>query len=240
MADVLSVSRQTINTWTKRRREDLEEETRRNILDLYLHAENTQEDIADKLNIPQQTVSRKIESFTQNANFSEMSKKLNLPSLYYTRWNLTHKDKDVKYFGIFPTIFMQHLLYYHTKPFDVVYDPFAGTGTTAEVCRQMYRRYYCSDLNVLPGTEEYIKQEDITNGIPLPGELPKIDLAFLDPPYWRQAQNKYSNSPKDLGNVSLETFYKLMNGLIYNLIGQNEENSNRHCPFVLSSIRTIL
>lgn len=52
---------------------------------LFLKAENTQEDIADKLHIPQTTVSDKIRSFNENGNIAEIVKKLNLPSLYYTK-----------------------------------------------------------------------------------------------------------------------------------------------------------
>ena len=52
---------------------------------LFLKGENTQEDIADKLHIPQTTVSDKIRSFNENGNIAEIVKKLNLPSLYYTK-----------------------------------------------------------------------------------------------------------------------------------------------------------
>ena len=31
-------------------------------------------------------------------------------------------------------------------------------------------------------------------------------LVYLDPPYWKQAKNQYSDDPTDLGNMGLEDF----------------------------------
>ena len=52
LAKVLSVTEATIAVWTKSQREELAKEEERKILELYLHAENTQQDIADILNKP--------------------------------------------------------------------------------------------------------------------------------------------------------------------------------------------
>lgn len=40
---------------------------------------------------------------------------------------------------------MDNLLYLYTEPFDVVVDPFAGGGSTIDVCRKRFRRYWVSD-----------------------------------------------------------------------------------------------
>ena len=34
------------------------------------------------------------------------------------------------------------------------------------------------------------------------------DLVFLDPPYWKQAEGKYSQDETDLSNVELDDFLK--------------------------------
>jgi len=130
----------------------------------------------------------------------------------YNIWNLKSGDSD--YFGAFPKVFMRNLLRYHTKEQDLIYDPFAGSGTTIDVCLEMNRRFYCSDL--FPQREE-IRQWNIING--LPDAIPPIDLAFLDPPYWKQAQGKYSDDESDLGNMNLESYYAAMYALLENLYG---------------------
>jgi len=103
---------------------------------------------------------------------------------------------------------MENLLYYQTKPLDIIYDPFAGNGTTVDICKKWFRRYYCSDLIVKPGREKDILQHDIKSGIQ--DDLQKPNLVFLDPPYWKQAEKMYSDLDTDLGNMDLDLFNKTM------------------------------
>ena len=131
--------------------------------------------------------------------------------LYYI-WNAKKGDNN-SHFGHFPKLFMKNLLYYHTQPFDLVYDPFAGSGTTIDACREMFRQYIVSDLTPDKSRPE-IFEHDITTG--LPDNLPKPDMVFLDPPYWKQAEGKYSDSDHDLGNMPLDEFYQSM----YNLFSE--------------------
>ena len=84
-----------------------------------------------------------------------------------------------------------------------------------QMLRNMQRRCYLSDRKVYPAREKVIVKHDIADG--LPKCLPKIDLCFLDPPYWRQSMKKYSNDSEDLGNMSLIQFNKTMNILFTNL-----------------------
>ncbi len=80
----------------------------------------------------------------------------------------------------------------------------------------MFRRYYCSDMKVFAGRENVIHKHDISNGIP--EDLPKPNLVFLDPPYWKQATGKYSDSPNDLGNMDLGKFYEVFNNFLKELM----------------------
>lgn len=129
----------------------------------------------------------------------------------YNIWILPRGDEE-DYFGHFPYRFMQNLLFYHSEENDLIYDPFAGSGVTIDVCKEMKRHYYCSDL--FPQKKE-IKQWDVAFG--LPDDLPEVDMAFLDPPYWKQAEGKYSDDEHDLGNMNLKDFYKILKSFILEL-----------------------
>ena len=124
--------------------------------------------------------------------------------LLYNIWNQQSYDSDNTHFGKFPFTFMENLIYYYTEPFDVVYDPFAGGGTTIDVCKKWLRKYYSSDLNPIKIRSD-IKKWDITKG--LPKDLPSPKFVFLDPPYWLQAKEKYSKDKEDFGNMELDKFY---------------------------------
>ena len=132
--------------------------------------------------------------------------------LLYNIWNASKGDNN-SHFGHFPKLFMKNLLYYHTQPFELVYDPFAGSGTTIDACTEMYRQYYVSDRKPDKSRPE-IRQHDINDGLP---DMPKPDMVFLDPPYWTLAKNEYSEDESDLGNMSKEQFFQSMNTLIKNI-----------------------
>lgn len=220
LAEILSVSESTIKNWTSSQRKAIEEETNRRIIDLYLLC-YTQEQIAEMVGVDKGTVSRKIENLLQNANLVEMQQ--TFTPLLYNIWNLQKQDNAVdSHFGSFPQLFMENLLHYHTDPLDIVFDPFAGGGTTVDACRKMFRRYYCSDRIVKPGREKHIHQHDITTGLPPNMQKPK--LAFLDPPYWKQAEGSYSNDQEDLANMTLDQFNNAMKQLIESLCKWQVQN----------------
>jgi len=149
----------------------------------------------------------------------------------YNIWNLNKQDNATdSHFGSFPLYFMKSLLYYHTEPMDIVFDPFAGGGTTVDACKQMMRRYYCTDRLVKPGREKDILQHDITKGFP--DALPKPDILFLDPPYWVLAKKEYSADDDDLGNMTKEQFYQAMRDIA-------EEASRRKIERIAYVIRPI-
>jgi len=208
----LSLSKSLVYSATTDDRKREKEERNQKIIDLYLKAENTQEHIAEVMNTPQQTIARII-SDTQNSILGNMGK--DFKPLVYSIWNTPKGDDNTNHFGAFPAIFMENLLHYHTQPLDIVFDPFGGGGTTVDVCKRMFRRYYVSDRKVKPGRENDIREHDISNG--LPDDLPKPAFVFLDPPYWKQAQDKYSKDSEDLGNMTLDSFNNSMSSLLNEL-----------------------
>ncbi len=211
LANILSVDERTVNRWTETQRKALDEERNRKIIELYLRAQYTQEIIADMFGVTKQTISDILSKFGQ---MSETLQDFKPP--IYNIWNLQKQDNATEsHFGSFPLYFMKSLLYYHTEPLDIIYDPFAGGGTTVDACKEMFRRYYCTDRIVKPGREKDIQEHDITQG--LPDNLPKPKMVFLDPPYWKQAEGKYSNDDADLANMALDDFYKSL-GILFNEI----------------------
>jgi len=107
---------------------------------------------------------------------------------------------------------MDNLIYYHTGPDDLIFDPFAGAGITIDSCNDFNRKYYCSDRIVKQGREKDIIKHDIINGFP--ENLPEVDLIFLDPPYWILAKKEYSEDESDLGNMTKEKFYDTIKMII--------------------------
>lgn len=210
LCSLLSVNESTISRWTKSKREQLASERDRKIIELYLRAWNTQEKIAKDFDISQDTVSRTILS-TQKMQMQEISKEFK--PFIYNIWNIQKKDNAVdSHFGSFPQLFMENLLHFHTQPLDIIYDPFAGGGTTIDACKVMFRRYYCNDREVKPGREKDIIKHDIADGLPL--NLPKPDIVFLDPPYLALATKEYSEDESDLGNMPTDKFYDVFNNFI--------------------------
>jgi len=212
MASLLGVSEQSIQRWTKTQAEALKAERDRKIIELYLKAWNTQESVAEVIGVGVSTINDIINKF-EKRHLRE-SEKIFKPFIYNI-WNTAKQDNERKHFGAFPEVFMENLLYYHTNPLDIVFDPFGGGGTSVDVCRKMFRRYYVSDRKVIPGRENDIREWDILNGVPT--DLQKPELVFLDPPYWKQAEGKYSNDSEDLGNMELDNFNESMRKLLKEL-----------------------
>ncbi|WP_420264077.1 DNA methyltransferase [Candidatus Magnetominusculus dajiuhuensis] len=215
IAKILSVSVRTVSDWTQNKRQSDEEKRNEDIFSEYLKGWNTQEAIAERYGITKQAVSKIIEKLSTNSNIAKSLQ--NFKPIIYSIWN-TEKGDGVSHFGAFPIVFMENLIYYHTEPMDIVYDPFAGNGTTVDVCKAWQRRYYCSDRIVKAGREDDIKLWDIANG--LPNDLQKPDFVFLDPPYWKQAEKMYSEDKECLGNMSLDDFYATLEKFLKELIGR--------------------
>ncbi len=198
----LKITSRTYRMYTEDVRRQSEKEIKQKIYDLYL-ACYTQQEIADQVGIDQSQGSRQIAGFMQNGNISDLHIFRNFEPEIYAIWNFGKATNKTKVFGSIPPEIIDNLLYYYTKPFDVVFDPFGGGGSTIDKCIERKRRYYVSDLTPIPARND-IRQHDVVSG--LPGNLPVPDLVFLDPPYWQQAKGKYSDKETDLGNCSLDDF----------------------------------
>jgi len=127
----------------------------------------------------------------------------------FTVWNFSNCDERFgvpNFPGRIPGQIVQNVLYYYTNEGDLVVDPFAGSGTTIDVCNFMKRNCLCYD--VAPIREE-IKKHDIKEGFPKKAQ--NCDLIFLDPPYWNMRSEKYSAN--SVSSLSLEDFYAFIEKL---------------------------
>ena len=214
LAKILWVKERTIRSWVDEQLRDSRKKRKAKILKL--HEEGwTQASIADEVGITQPAVNRVI---INNYKHVKSYNDILPPKLFQNNMWSANDGKKSKYFGSFSIDYLANLLYYHTNVGDLIYDPFAGSGSTAEACQMMHRRYFLSDRKVYPSREDEIIKHDITNGLPRKLPTDEISMCFCDPPYWRQSHDRYSkDDPECLGNMTLEQFNLTMNNFFTEL-----------------------
>ena len=111
---------------------------------------------------------------------------------------------------------LSNLLYLYSQPFDVIIDPFAGKGSTIDVCKNRLRRFWVSDRKLYGPRMNQLRESDILKNMPLIEDWNSVSVTFLDPPYWAQAAGKYSNDREDLGNMTLENFTRSIVEIVQN------------------------
>ncbi|MFH1635803.1 MAG: DNA methyltransferase [Chloroflexota bacterium] len=218
LASILSVSERTIRDWLSRIDKDSKVARNRRIFDLWL-ACYTQEEIAKETDVSKMEVSR---ICNEMADLPESYKPAashltDFDPPIYNVWKQQEKTSGSSHFGNSEVRWVDNLLYLYTQPFDVVVDPFAGGGSTIDICKKRFRRYWASDRIPVPERAHQIREHDITTGLPPLPRWKDIKLVYLDPPYWKQAEGKYSQDKTDLSNMPLDEFTSTLAGLIKNL-----------------------
>ncbi len=215
LARILSVSERTIRRWLGRIDKDTKREQEKKIFDLWL-ACYTQQEIADSVGVSQFTVSNLIE----NGQVSEINKTPQANHLtdfklpVYNVWKLQNKSDNLKHFGNSEITWLDNLLYLYTNPLDIVIDPFAGSGSTINLCKLRGRRYWVGDRKPVVERASEIRLHNIRDGLPKMPRWKDVKLVYLDPPYWRQSQGRYSDDKEDLANMPLEKFHNILSQLI--------------------------
>lgn len=219
IAMLLSVSAKSVTRWTKGKQQAREDDQKRIIFDRWL-ASYTDAEIATEAGVSQDTVSRQTKEPTI---LDSCPKSLVLFSRYddpdwspplYNIWTFGKNSNGTKHFGNTAQEIVDRLLYLYTAPLEIVVDPFAGGGSTIDVCKKRLRRYWASDRKPIVDRQD-IRAFDIGNGPPpLHKRWADVSLMYLDPPYWRQAAGEYSNDAADLGNMSLEDFYRNLTAFV--------------------------
>jgi len=210
LAKVLSVSDRTIREWLSRMDKDAKDARDRRIFDLWL-ACWTQEQIAEELSISQGEVAKSI----PNGDLAILNKSAQAAAEHatdfdpplYNIWKQQEKTAGSGHYGNTDVRWLDNLLYLYTSPFAIVIDPFAGGGSTIDLCRKRFRRYFASDRLPIVEREKDIRKHDvIADGLPKPPQWKDVRLVYLDPPYWKQAEGRYSKDKADLANMSLGDF----------------------------------
>jgi len=210
LAKILSVSERTIREWLSRIDKDSKEARKKRIFELWL-AGNTEKEIGELVGLTQQAVSQQTADSPNVVNLNktdqaaaEHATDFSIP--VYNIWKQQTKSEGSNHFGNSESTWLDNLLYMYTDPFDTVVDPFAGGGSTIDVCKKRFRRYFVSDRKPIVEREKEIRQHDLTDGILKPSQWNDVKLVYLDPPYWIQAAGEYSDDPTDLANMTLDEF----------------------------------
>ncbi|MGA7770473.1 MAG: hypothetical protein WCA27_30095 [Candidatus Sulfotelmatobacter sp.] len=220
-ARTLSVGERTVDRWLEDAERDTKAARKKRICSAWL-ACATLDEIAEKENVAKSVVHEVCSDF---ANWQKTDKSAQAlaehavdfdPPLYNV-WNSGALTNGVRHFGNTEQRFLDNLLWKYTKPFDTVVDPFAGGGSTIDVCRKRLRRYWVSDRLPVVEREHEIRKHDVTDGLPPLPRWPDVKLVYLDPPYWKQAAGKYSHDKTDLANMPLDKFTEVLAGTITGL-----------------------
>lgn len=227
---ILSVSLKTISRYLSDIDKDTEEKKNKIIKDMWL-ACYTQEEIAEAVNMDKASISRIIDkNLLQNGHLSDLQQ-INANFMQdfeppiYNVWAFGKKTNEVAHFGNSEQRILDNLLYLYTDIYDIVVDPFAGGGSTIDVCKKRLRRYYVSDRKPIVEREKEIRNHDITQGLPPVPRWQDVKLVYLDPPYWKQAEGQYSSDPTDLANMDIEKFHKSLIDLINGFAKKLKEGS---------------
>jgi predicted DNA-binding protein YlxM (UPF0122 family) len=187
IAKVLSINKSTVYNYSslKRVKEQVEKERNEKIYSMFLATYKNKE-IADTIGgITEESVRLKNE---ETQKFLNLEKSVILLSKFedaefqlpiYNIWNFSNLTNETKHFGNSEQRILENLLYLYTEPFDIVVDPFAGGGSTIDVCKKRLRRYWASDRKPIVEREKEIRQWDIVqNSLPLNNRCLQCDTSI--------------------------------------------------------------
>lgn len=210
LAKILSIGYSTLQSWLSRIDKDTKAKRAKRIRDCWF-ACWTLEEIATSEGVDPKTIREVLGDFTDLEKLPKLDKAAaehttGFDPPIYNIWKQQSKSEGSSHFGNSESRWVDNLLYLYTQPFDVVIDPFAGGGSTIDVCKKRMRRYFVSDRKPIVEREKEIRKHDMSDGPLKPPQWKDVKLVYLDPPYWIQAEGQYSSDPQDLGNQSLEDF----------------------------------
>ena len=150
----------TIRDWLSRIDKDSKEARNKRIFDLWL-ACWTAEEIASEVGITKQAVNLICQETASLPKLDKPSKAAadhatDFAVPIYNVWRFKERSDQSSHFGNTEVKVVDNLLYLYTSPFDVVLDPFAGGGSTIDICKKRFRRYFVSDRKPIIEREKEI------------------------------------------------------------------------------------
>jgi DNA modification methylase len=118
------------------------------------------------------------------------------PSQHYGDGEQGSKD----FAGATPSHVIWNVVHRFTETGETVLDPFCGSGTTLDVCRDLGR--VGIGFDIAPGRDD-VRQADARS---LPMKSRSVDLVFMDPPYGDNIE--YSDDPRCIGKLKLDGRYQ--------------------------------
>ena len=236
IAGRLGVSQSTVSQWLSRTLKEEKERKKEKAFALWLSC-HTQEEIADAVDVPRKTIDDWTGDFGEKlvSDNSPFSPDFDPP--IYNVWKQQSKSNKVDHFGNSEPRWLENLLYLYTNPADIVVDPFAGSGSTIDVCKKRNRRYWVADRKPIVEREHEIRTHDLVadTGVqmPLVPRWKDVKLVYLDPPYWVQAQGQYSKDPTDLANMPLEQFNETLAGVIHGFAKKLKNGESRYIALII-------
>jgi hypothetical protein len=197
LMELLSITRSTLDTYLRDAKRDEKEQGKAKAWEMWLDCFSYRQ-VGEVLGVDHHTVAAWC---GEKADASGNSPPLDVAPHFTCMSNFWEFDEDAdarygdkNYPGYLHPRVIQHLLSFYTEPGQIVFDPFAGSGTTIEVSKEMRRRVWASDIQ---GNANYplvpIHRHDITTG--WPKDAPdKVDLIILDPPEWEGGPNHWRTS----------------------------------------------
>ena len=150
IADTLSVSTRMVSTYLSDVKADLRKQQREAMFSMWL-ACHTDAEVADACGVSEREVGREtvvsdiLEMLPKSQKLLAAHSEDTWEPPLYDIWNPAKNSNAVKHFGNTAVEFVDNLLYTFTQPFDIVVDPFAGGGSTIDICKHRLRRYWASD-----------------------------------------------------------------------------------------------
>ena len=140
----------------------------------------------------------------------------------WDQWEFNACDKRFgdEWPGRIPAQLIAHILFYFSRPNDLVMDPMAGGGVTPDTCLALGRRCWAFDMEeraeTRPEIESHTWRYSPDQGLSWPvNSKEKADLVIFDPPYFDKKADGYgeksiSGLPREEYLEFLEAFFTLL------------------------------
>jgi hypothetical protein len=147
-------------------------------------------EVATRLGLSEQLV-RAIDYQRRRLDDATRFAELDISIQPYDVWHFAgcHDLMGDRHPGRIPGELVAHVLYFWTKQGDLVIDPMAGSGTTADACLLLGRRCYSYDIDHHHNRYDILDHNIAKDG--WPERTRKADLIFWDPPYFDKKDDEY-------------------------------------------------